>query len=105
VCLDGTVVEKVVRWKYVRLFRVGSVQIRRQVIDISEISVDATNEHGGVEVQLQTVCTFAANKCHISEACRVFLKHVNRKVCGYHRGFVVFWYMTRYRLVNTDVSE
>lgn len=105
-CLDSTVVEKVVRRKYVRLFSLGSVLLRRQDVYESEVLVDATNEHWGVEVQLQSLYTFAANKYHISEACRVFLEHVNCVVCGYHRGFYFcLLYMTRCRLVNTDVSE
>jgi hypothetical protein len=77
--------EKVVRRNYVRLFSLGSVLFCRQDIYKSEVPVDVTNEHGGVEVQLQALCSFLANKFHISEACTVFLEHVSCEVCGYHR--------------------
>ena len=37
-----------------------------------DVPVDATSEHGGVEVHLQALCTFASNKCHILETCSFF---------------------------------
>jgi hypothetical protein len=66
----------VVTGTHIHGFSLGLVMKCRQDSYKSEILVDATNEQGGAEVQLQTLCNFAANKFHISGACTVSLELV-----------------------------